>query len=50
MVIQSLQWQMDQEAMWQNINFDFEEHWDGDQKMYETPNMDIVLEPISLRT
>jgi hypothetical protein len=50
MVIQSLQKQMDQEAMWHNINFGLEEHQNGNQEVYEKPNMDIVLKPISLRT
>jgi hypothetical protein len=30
MVIQSLQKQMDQEARWVNIIFDFKKHWDAD--------------------
>lgn len=48
MVTQSLQRQMDQEAKQDNIVFDFEEHWNVDQEMYEMLNKGTVLEPKSL--
>ncbi len=41
---------MDQQAMHQNMNSNFEKNRDVDQKVYETPNMNIVLEPKSLQT
>jgi hypothetical protein len=39
---------MDQEIRRQSMNSDFEENWDAKQEMYETLNMDIVLELKSL--
>jgi hypothetical protein len=41
---------MDQEANQQNMNSNLEKNWDANQEMYETPNMGMILEPISLRT
>ncbi len=39
---------MDQKARCQNMNSNLEKNQDANHKMYETLNMGIVLEPISL--
>jgi hypothetical protein len=36
---------MDQEAKQQNMNSNLEHNQDAEQKLYEMPNMGIILEP-----
>jgi hypothetical protein len=39
---------MDQEAKRQNMNLDLKKYRNAKQKVYETPNKGIILEPKSL--
>jgi hypothetical protein len=39
---------MDQKAKQQNMNSNLEQNRDAKQELYETPNVDIVLEPRNL--
>ncbi len=41
---------MDQKAKWQNMNSNFEENQNVEQKLYESLNMGTILKPRSLRT
>ncbi len=41
---------MDKKAKWQNMNSNFEENWNVEQKLYESSNMGIILKPQSLWT
>ncbi len=42
--------QMDQKTRRQNMNSNFEENQNVEQKLYESPNMGTILKPRSLRT
>jgi hypothetical protein len=41
---------MDQKTRRQNMNSNFEENQNVEQKLYESPNMGTTLKPRSLRT
>ncbi len=50
MVIQNLKRQMDWKAKHQNMNSNFVENQDVDQKVYDTPNKGTILWQKSLQT